>query len=285
MLHKILRALKRGPAGPVASAPGRAPILDQYVRSLPSDQNALDIFRGDWWSSLPPESPGLVAGQTPLFIDPRIHFAVQALGGVADAQVLELGPLEGGHTYMLEKAGAREVLAVEANVRAYLKCLIAKELLGMKACRFVLGDFEEYLRAAPRSFDAVIACGVIYHLRDPVELIQNLGNVTDRVYVWTQYFVAERLAAIAHMKHRFRTNEVAEVGGFRHTRHRYDYGDFLDTTRFAGGSDEFSHWLSREDLLGAFRHAGFTDITVGEEDLGHANGPCISFVAKKPPRA
>jgi len=290
MLDKILRAL-RGPGAPAVvlqpqgGTPAKAAILDQYIRTMPSPQNALDLFKGEWWSAMPAERAGLVAGTTPLFDDGRIRFAVEHFGGVKDLSILELGPLEGGHAYMLEKAGAREIVAVEANARAFLKCLIAKEVLGMKAAKFVLGDFEEYLRDPPARFDAVIACGVIYHLRNPVELILNLAKVTDRVYVWTQYFIAERVAAIAHMKHRFRHSEPAEVGGFRHTLNRYEYGDFLDTSRFAGGSDDYSNWLTREDLLGALRHAGFTEITIGEDDLGHTNGPCISLVARKPAAA
>jgi hypothetical protein len=287
MLDKILRVL-RGPSAPAVvlqpqgGQPAKAAILDQYIRTMPSPQNALDLFKGEWWSSFPAGGAPLQAGATPLFDDGRIRFAVDNFGGVKDLSILELGPLEGGHTYMLEKAGAREIVAVEANARAFLKCLIAKEVLGLEASHFVLGDFEEYLRNPPKRFDAAIACGVIYHLRNPVELILNLAKVTDRVYVWTQYYIAERLAAIPHMKHRFRHSEAAEVGGFRHTLHRYEYGDFLDTTRFAGGSDDYSSWLSKDDLLGAFRHAGFTGITVGEDDLQHANGPCISFVARKP---
>ena len=287
MLDKILRVL-RGPSAPAVvlqpqgSQPAKAAILDQYIRTMPSPQNALDLFKGEWWSSFPAGDVPLQAGTTPLFDDGRIRFAVETFGGVRDLSILELGPLEGGHTYMLEKAGAREIIAVEANARAYLKCLIAKEVLGLEASHFVLGDFEEYLRNPPKRFDAAIACGVIYHLRNPVELILNLAKVTDRVYVWTQYYIAERLAAIPHMKHRFRRSEAAEVGGFRHTLNRYEYGDFLDTTRFAGGSDDYSSWLSKDDLLGAFRHAGFTEITVGEDDLNHANGPCVSFVARKP---
>ena len=70
-----------------------------------------------------------------------------------------------------------------------------------------------------------------------------------------------------------------EYAGFKYIAHRFDYGKFLDTNRFAGGSDEYAHWLSRDDLLGALRHAGFDEIRIGEEDLQHANGPCISLVA------
>ena len=85
------------------------------------------------------------------FDDGRIQFAVGRFGGVQGLSILELGPLESGHPYMLQKAGAREIVAVEANTRAYLKCLIAKEVLGLEAAHFTLGDFEEYLRAPPRS--------------------------------------------------------------------------------------------------------------------------------------
>src|SRR6185312_3462803 len=99
-------------------------MLDQYVRAVPDAQRALDVFAGDWWSSLPGACAGLKAGHLPLFADERISWAVEALGGVEGKNVLELGPLEGGHTYMLEQAGAESILAIEASTRAFLKCLI-----------------------------------------------------------------------------------------------------------------------------------------------------------------
>jgi SAM-dependent methyltransferase len=80
--------------------------------------------------------------------------------------VLELGPLEGGHSFMFERLGAREVIAIEANPRAYLKCLIIKELLDLRRVRFLCGDFLEYLRADGTDFDLVFASGVLYHMRN-----------------------------------------------------------------------------------------------------------------------
>jgi hypothetical protein len=283
MLNKIaarLGALRRL-ASPSPALESRAAILDEYIHSAPSPQNALDVFKGDWWSHVP-EPAGLKAGQLPLFADDRITWAIEALGGVKDRTVLELGPLEAGHTYMLEQAGARSILAIEANTRAFLKCLIAKEVVGLHRSRFVLGDFEEYLRAGGAKFDAAIASGVLYHMRNPVELLHNLAGVTDRVFIWTQYYVKERLAAIPHMAHRFGEQHEAEQAGFRHTLHRYDYGDFLNTTRFAGGSEQYSHWLSRDDLLAALRHAGLSEIEIGKEEVEHTNGPSISLVARRP---
>ena len=283
MLKKLaerLRTLNRH-TGAARPPQPRAAILGQYVRAAPAPQHALDIFKDEWWSSLPGEWSGLQAGQLPLFDDSRIHWAIEALDGVSGKRVLELGPLEGGHTYSLEQAGAASILAIEASTKAFLKCLVVKELVGLKRSRFVLGDFEEYLRSGGERFDAAIASGVLYHVRQPVELLQNLARVADHVFIWTQYYVKERLDAIPHMARRFGESEEADFGGFRHTRHPYFYGDFLETSRFAGGSEEFSYWLSRADLLGALRHAGLAEIVVGEEDINHVNGPSISLVAHR----
>lgn len=259
--------------------------VHRYIRVAPHAQNAVDIFKGQWWSQLPDEY-GVGAGKVPLYWDPRITFAIRAFGGVEGKAVLELGPLEGGHTFMLERAGARSIFAVEGDSHSYLRCLIAKEIVDLKRARFVFGDLEEYLRCLPdylpRSFDATIASGVLYHLRRPVEVIHWIARVCTQVYVWTHYYDRERLMGNEHMAHRFRYSEPGEFEGFRYMSHRYEYGDFLRTARFAGGNAETSNWLSRDDLLGALRHAGFTQIEIGEDDPGHLNGPAISLVASKP---
>jgi hypothetical protein len=60
-------------------------------------------------------------------------------GRLDDMSLLELGPLEGAHTYQLEKLGAKSILAIEANVEAFLKCLITKEITGLQVAKFMLG--------------------------------------------------------------------------------------------------------------------------------------------------
>ena len=113
----------------------------RFETRAPSHQNAVDIFAGRWASDLSPVLPGAISGDVPLFAETRPKAAAVGLGrnGRLDGmRVLELGPLEGGHSYALEKLGA-DVLAIESNADAYLKCLIAKEITGIKA-RFMLGD-------------------------------------------------------------------------------------------------------------------------------------------------
>ena len=89
-----------------------------YELRSPSDQTAIDIFDDSWSSHLPIE--GTVSGSHPLFADGRIETLIEQFGSLKGLSVLELGPLEGGHSYMLEKAGAH-VTAIEANSSAYLR--------------------------------------------------------------------------------------------------------------------------------------------------------------------
>jgi hypothetical protein len=279
MLKRIAARLlgaAQPPQASTASSADSANFLDAYIKAAPSAQNALDVFRGEWFSTV----PGLQSGGMPLFDDPRITWGLQWLGGVQGQSVLELGPMEGGHTYMLEKAGARSIVGVESNVRAYLKCLIAKEVTGLQRARFLLGDFEEYVKATPERFDTAVASGVLYHVRKPVELLEDLARVSNRLILWTHYYQAERVNAVPHIARRFGEHQPNVHSGFSHVLHRQNYGDM--GARFAGGTAHYSHWLSREDLLGALRHVGFSEIEIGQDDVGHSNGPAILLAARKP---
>jgi predicted RNA methylase len=62
----------------------------------------------------------LRAGQARLLEDERILWALARFGPLDGQSVLDLGPLEGGHTYMALQAGARRVVAVEGNARHFL---------------------------------------------------------------------------------------------------------------------------------------------------------------------
>ena len=75
----------------------------------PSDQNALDIFSGEWSSQPPASRPELKAGVTPLFDDPRITGAHHRL--------MEMGLLTGTQLELLRFAPMGDPL--EIRVRGY----------------------------------------------------------------------------------------------------------------------------------------------------------------------
>ena len=265
--------------------PGGA-VLEAYVREAPSPQTAVDAFAGEWASAFPPPLEHVRAGGAPLFSAPHVGWGLERLGGVTGQRVLELGPLEGAHTWQLDRAGAREVVAVEANARAFLKCLVTKELLGMPSARFLCGDLERYLEAhlarGGEPFDLVLASGVLYHLQDPVGVLDLLSRVTNRLLLWTHYFDAELIGARPHLAVKFPSSVRREHDGFRYTLHRQEYQGSLDWRGFCGGSAATSAWMPRADVLGALDHVGFEVLQVAfeeEDHLGH--GPCLSLVARR----
>ncbi len=259
-------------------------VLDHYIATAPCPQNAVDIFREEWASKFPAPLENIKAGPVPLFEDPRITWAAEQMGGVRDKRILELGPLEAGHTYMLEKSGAASILAVEANTRAYLKCLIAKELTGISRARFICGDFIEYLRAGDTRFDACVASGVLYHMRNPIELLALLSKASDQIFIWTHYYDAAVIeASIPTVSKKFPSETKGEHGGFSCAYYRYEYQSALDFQGFCGGSAPYSHWLRRDDILACLRHFGFGNIRTSFEQPDHPNGPAFALVASRVP--
>jgi Protein of unknown function (DUF1698) len=255
-------------------------ILDEYVRSAPSPQNAVDIFKGQWLSSFPSRpDQAITAGSIPLFEDPRITWALERLDGASGKKILELGPLEGGHSYMLEERGASSVIAIEGNTRAYLKCLIAKEVLQMKRVSYLCGDFVQYLKATSEQFDLIVASGVLYHMQKPLELLSLLAAHTNRLYLWTHYF--DPLVREGANRNRFPSQTECVEAGFPHTLYRFEYQTTLESPQFCGGNEEYSNWLSREDLLGSLRHLGFEHLVIGLEQRDHPHGPSLALVATK----
>ena len=91
-------------------------VTERYVAGIPRDQNAIDLFAGEWSSRFPADHPDLTGGLAGLYEDDRVLWAVQQLGGLKDRRVLELGPLEAGHSYMAEQLGAASILARSLSV-------------------------------------------------------------------------------------------------------------------------------------------------------------------------
>jgi Protein of unknown function (DUF1698) len=267
---------------PVAPASTQAQILDAYVADPPSPQLAIDIFAGDWSSELPAHL-GVEAGSARLFADDRIRWLLEEVGDLSGREVLELGPLEGGHTFQLSRAGAH-VTAIEGNTRAFLKCLVAKELLGMTSCRFLLGDFVRYLEAhQDEQFDLVLASGVLYHSTDPLHLLELIAGVTDRIALWTHYYDPAVVQGTPTVNHHFvHEPATAEFRGRRLRLHRRDYLEALEWTGFCGGPDAHALWLERGDLLAVLDLLGFSDVRVGSDDPTHVNGPCLLLHAARP---
>jgi 2-polyprenyl-3-methyl-5-hydroxy-6-metoxy-1,4-benzoquinol methylase len=245
-----------------------------YETRPPAAANALDLFAGRWSTDI----PGHGYGSAPLFADQRIAWFLEQVGDVTGRRILELGPLEGAHTAMLAQAGAK-VTAIEANTGAYLRCLIVKETLGIEA-KFLLGDFESFVATTPERFDAVIACGVLYHMGEPIALIDNLARITDTILIWTHYFDDAMLRA-RKLRHKFAAAPVMrEHRGVAVEVWEQNYLEALDWSGFCGGAGRTSAWLTRAGLTGVLARNGY-QLTISFDDLTHPNGPGIVILARR----
>ena len=240
-----------------------------YESSAPSKRSAVALFRGEWVSQLP---DGLGGGSVPLFSDERIDW----LGRQVDFKglsVLELGPLEGGHSYMLERFGAGRIVAIEANRRAYLRCLVIKEIFGLRRVEFLCGDFVEYLRQTDETFDLCLASGVLYHMRKPDEMLRLAARASDRLYLWTHYYDADLIGANPQVAAHFPSTQGPPF--------RFEYRESRETATFCGSGGRHSNWLDRATIIALLRELGFDRLEFAFEEPGHQHGPAVAILAHR----
>lgn len=266
----------------VEDHPAQPGILDQYYRTHPDAQNIIDLFQGEWSSKIPEKyklhtEPGL----SDLFEDERIMWAHKQLGGFDKKHVLELGPLEGGHTYMLHQLGVREVTAVEANSRAFLKCLSIKEICGLNKARFLLGDCTEYLKTSHEVYDIILASGILYHVEQPLLLLHLMTEHTTRLFVWTHYYDETVINQDPSLQQQFKTPFEIEYHGKTYTACTHFYNEALDWDGYCGGSAPSSVWLTRDSIIDFLKNHHFTDIVIGDDIPTSPHGPAFSFCAIK----
>jgi len=274
---------RRGPKVKRKSRRDDTQAFDQYDDRVPSPQNAVDMVPG-WLGSFPPEIL-VSAGQLAFYSDPRIAWCLSVIGSIAGSSVLELGPLEGGHTYMLEQAGAASIDAVEANKLAFMRCLIFKEIVGLKVARFYLGDFVKWLENDSRTYDLIIASGVLYHQRDPLRFLERIAHVGRTVFLWTHYLTEQALISVDPHRSVFSLDEVVTFRGMPVRLYRCSYRDANMDRSFCGGIYDEHRWLHRDDLLSVLTLLGFNDVKIGMDQPDHVNGPAFSIVARKLPVA
>ncbi len=251
-----------------------------FATSAPTPQTAIDAVPDRWASRFPASLGELQAGEVPLFEDARIRWGFDRLGGVEGSSVLDLGPLEGAHSYMAQQAGAARVLGVEANRMAFLKCLVTKELLELSRCSFLCGEVIEYLKADTEQFDVCIACGILYHMTNPVQLIDLIAQRCSHLLLWTHVYSDEALQN-EQLSARLSDPQHESYKGFEYRVHRHSYGLDSRLSGFFGGTASHSKWMAREDLLRALEHFGWRDIEIAFDEPLHPNGPALALVAER----
>jgi hypothetical protein len=255
-------------------------LLDDYVPEAPAHQNAVDSLPG-WTHALPPNFK-IKAGAAASYSDPRIHWALKQYGDIKDRRILELGPLEASHTYMIDQLAPRSIDSIEANKTAYLRCLVVKEILGLKNAHFFLGNFVPWLEEDNREYDLIIGSGVLYHMQDPIKLLCLIAQRCDAFYLWTHYF-DENLMPIGDPRRKPFVGDVKieDRLGLKVRLHARSYFSAWQSKAFCGGPYDLHYWLERDDIIAVIKAMGFNDIQISHEEPQHQNGPSFSVFARR----
>jgi SAM-dependent methyltransferase len=176
--------------------------------------------------------------------------------------ILELGALEGAHSFILaQRPGVERVVAVEGREANLRKARFVHNLLEVRNVEFIQANLEHADLARLGKFDAVFCCGLLYHLPEPWKLVEQLPAVAPVLYIWTQYA---------------REEEARDVGpGLRGKIH------------IEGGEDEplsgmsaTATWLTVQSLRDLFRASGYKQVDVIYDDPAHPNGPAVTIGAR-----
>jgi SAM-dependent methyltransferase len=176
--------------------------------------------------------------------------------------ILELGSLEGGHTFMLARhPGVERVLAIEARAANIEKAKFVGSLLGVSNVEFRQANLEQLQLASVGYFDAIFCCGLLYHLPEPWKLISQLPLIAPSLFVWTVY-ANENEATV-------------EIDGLR--GREYVEGGLNEPL---SGLSPKSIWLTLPSLLELLKRSGYRNIEVLEKQQ-NPNGPAVSVAASR----
>ncbi len=174
--------------------------------------------------------------------------------------ILELGSLEGGHTFTLARhEGVERVLAIEGRPANIDKAKFIGSLLGVSNAQFRQANLEQLQLASLGYFDAIFCCGLLYHLPEPWKLISQTPLVAPSLFVWTVY-ANENEATI-------------EIDGLR--GREYIEGGLNEPL---SGLSSKSIWLTLPSLIELLSRSGYDNVEVLEKSQ-NPNGPAVTLAA------
>jgi SAM-dependent methyltransferase len=229
--------------------------LPRFCYSHPSHANALGLRAGTWKFDF--DRLEMDAIREWVRRDVRPLWSAEVFPGFSGFHVIELGPQDGFVTAGLEAFGVGSILAIEANVDSFLRCLLLKNALGLKAT-YLLGDFLKYLDVPTTSADLIYASGVLYHLFDPVGFLLRCAEVARHLYLWTFHFDEDAIRANAYESVCFDGVSEYRVRSDVFTYHRRIYApEILADPTYAGGISAHANWMSLKDIERALHVAGY----------------------------
>jgi SAM-dependent methyltransferase len=183
---------------------------------------------------------------------------------LSDKHVLEVGCFEGVHTTGLAKY-ARKVTGVDSRIENVVKTMVRCAFFGFRPTVLKCDVEARPLDYGRLASDIVHHVGVLYHLRDPVSHLLDLGNFARLGLMLDTHYAEEQEAT-----------EVYESAHrqFRFKRYPEDRAD-----HFSGMYDH-AKWLLLEDIVALLKEAGYGQVEIVER-RAEPNGARALLFARK----
>jgi 2-polyprenyl-3-methyl-5-hydroxy-6-metoxy-1,4-benzoquinol methylase len=184
---------------------------------------------------------------------------------LTDKHVLEVGCFEGIHTVGLLRYAA-EVTAVDARIENVAKTIVRTALYGYHPRVFV-HDVDQ----VPASYDHLHAdvlhhVGVLYHLKDPVRHLLEIGRYIRLGLMLDTHYALEKAA-----------QHTYEVKG---REYRYQLFQEQGRADVFSGLGSSSKWLTLDVITSLLRESGFPNLEV-VETRSERNGPRVLLIARR----
>ena len=190
--------LKRGLGAAGFEVRRRSLQLETFLADPPTLANDVPEFHVTQMANRAYRPATLKYRRRPWGDDARIKYLAYFLD-VRDQRILELGPLMGHWSVILEKLGIRENVSVEARQGNLDMCLDVKRKYQLHRTQFVLGDVERIAAGDEEppfqgGFDLVFCVGVFYHLVEPLPFLRWCKAQSGQLFLATHVVYPEELA-------------------------------------------------------------------------------------------
>jgi SAM-dependent methyltransferase len=174
--------------------------------------------------------------------------------------ILELGCIDGGATFVLAARPGAQVTAIDPRAANIERARFVQRELGVGNVQFRVHDVEVDAIKSLGRFDTVVSLGLLSHLPNPADAIDDLATAADGVFLWC---------------HVCRDDEVeGRVGDLP--------GRWVREPRapdpFAGLSP-LSFWPTRDALLERLKMNGF-ELVLDDDEPEHPHGPALTVAAR-----
>jgi hypothetical protein len=128
----------------------------------------------------------------------------------------------------------------------------------------------------------VAASVVLYHMEDPIRLLELIAARTDAFHLWTHDMSGDTMpngdprrgAAIA-------AAESQDWRGVPIRLYKRSYYGAWRSKSFCGGMYDLHRWVEKNDIVRVINALGFDDVRLAHDEPNHDNGPSFSVFARR----